>query len=301
MLTLFYQSIMENCSSSDLDDFQSAFLPFMLILSFCPILLGSLYGVFSALFDKEVPVVPVNLTDQTFYGKNMKGLAGQRIKHRFVVIRHGESEHNVNFEKGSSDLKVDSPLTCVGHEQAKAIARYLDRIGFLPDNICISPMLRTRQTAEPTLQLFQKEISSGQMAMIVSPKYMEINAWKECKVGSDDAKFTSYKESFTEFVSRISSLFEHMRIWSKNLQKPTQTLVFTHSMVISELLNHIVNRERVNVYDDEWSEVYWQVANGSLTCVDYTENDEGREEWHIQTTNYCKHLPILSGVKSPFV
>lgn len=282
-------------------DVHSMFLPIMLFLSMCPILITSLYGLYSALFDNELPSVPVNLSEQSFYGKNMKGLGGQRIKHRFVIVRHGESEHNVNLENGNQDFQVDSPLTCAGQEQAKAVAGYLSRIKFLPDNICISPMLRTRQTAAPTLNLFQKEIESGQIGVIVSAKYMEVNAWEECKVGTDGSFFTSHKETFTEFTHRIRELVDHMSNWSKNIDKPTQTIIFTHSMVISELLNHIVNRDRADISDDEWSKVYWQVANGSLTCVDYTENDNGRDEWHIQAMNYTKHLPLLTGIKAPFV
>jgi len=293
---------MDACAAYDVIDHTSSFLPLMLFFSMVPLIFGSLYGVYSALFDKDLPAVPVNLSDQSFYGENMKGLGGQQIKHRFVIVRHGESEHNVNLENGSQDHQVDSPLTCVGHEQAKALAHYFERIGFIPDNICVSPMLRTRQTAAPVLKLYKEKIDLGEIGVVVSPKYMEINTWQECKVGgAGSADFTSYKETFTGFTKRVRELMEHMSDWSKNLEKPTQTLIFSHSMVISELLNHIVNKERQDISDNKWSKIYWQVANGSLTCIDYTVDTDGRNEWHIQAMNYTKHLPILSGVKSPFV
>lgn len=293
---------MEECSSDyNIADINSAFLPLMLFLSMCPILFGSLYGLYSSLFDKGSSEVPVNLSDQSFYGSNMKGLNGQRIKHRFILIRHGESEHNANLENGVQDLQVDSPLTRVGHEQSKSVASYISKIGFIPDNICISPMTRTQQTAGPTLKLFKREIDSGKIRVEISPKYKEINAWKDYQAEINGSTFTFYKESFTNFARRIRMLAKHMSDWSRNLDKPTQTIIFTHSMVISELLNHIVNKDRADISDDEWSKVYWQVANGSLTCVDYTENVDGRDEWHIQAMNFTRHLPVLSGVKSPFV
>lgn len=289
-----------NYDSNNGFDVHSAFLPFMLFFSLCPILFTSLYRLYAALFNNKLPSVPVNLSEQSFYGQNRKGLGGQRIKHRFVLIRHGQSEHNVNLENGSQDFQVDSPLTCAGHEQANAVASYFSKIKFLPDNICVSPMFRTRQTAAPTLKLFQKEIEAGQIKVIVSPKYMEINTWQDWEVGTDGCLFTSYKETFTEFTHRIRELVDHITNWSKNIDKPTQTVIFTHSMVISELLNIIVNKDRANISDNKWSEVYWQVTNGSLTCVDYTENEDGRKEWHIQAMNYTKHLPLLTGMKSPF-
>lgn len=249
----------------------------------------------------DKPPVPVNLSNESFYGKPMKGLGGQRIKHRIVLVRHGESQHNVNYENGHQDMQVDSPLTCVGHEQAKSVAQYLSNIGFIPDNICVSPMTRTRQTADPTLKLFEREIKAGTISLVISPKYMEVNTWKDCDVGEPGNIHKSSKETFTGFTERIRDLVEHFEVWSKNLEKPTQSLIFTHSMVISEILNHMVNKERAKIDDEKWSNIYWQVANGSLTCIDYTESDEGRVEWHVQAVNFTKHIPIHSGVKSPFV
>jgi broad specificity phosphatase PhoE len=292
---------MESCDSTESTDMSSFFLPWLFVLSMFPILFGGLYGVFATIFEQDRPVVPVNVSEQSFYGKPIRGLGGQRVKHRFVLIRHGESEHNSNLEKGRQDLKVDSPLTCLGHEQAKSVASYFSRIGFIPDNICVSPMLRTRQTAEPTLRLFKQQIESGMIPLIISPKYMEVNTWESCKVGQGDNVYNSEKETFTDFTNRVRDLVNHLETWSDRLEKPTQTLIFTHSMVISELLNSIVNKERADICDDKWSKVYWQVANGSLTCIDLMENDEGRTEWHIQAMNYGKHLTLFSGVKSPFI
>ena len=300
--TRMIYAFMEECSSDyNIADINSDFLPLMLFLSMCPILFGTLHGLYSALFDKDNSAVPVNLSDQSFYGFNMKGLNGQRIKHRFLLIRHGESEHNANLENGVHDFQVDSTLTCIGHEQSKSVASYIRKIGFIPNNIYISPMTRTQQTATPTLKLFQREIDSGQISVEISPKYKEINACKDYQAEINGSTFTFHKESFTVFANRIRKLVKDLSDWSRNLDKPTQTMVFTHSMVISELLNHIVNKDRADISDEDWSKVYWQVANGSLTCIDYTENADGRDEWHIQAMNFTKHLPILSGVKSPFV
>jgi len=259
-------------------------------------------SIFYRVFQKgDITSVPANLSHESFYGKPMKGLGGQCIKHRIVLVRHGESQHNVNYENGHQDMQVDSPLTRIGHTQAKNVAKYLSNIGFLPNNICMSPMTRTCETAEPTLKLFGNEISSGTISLEISPKYMEVNTWKDCDVGQEQNIHKSYKETFTDFANRIRELVDHVEVWSNNLEKPTQSLIFTHSMVISEILNHIVNKERAEIDDEKWSKIYWQVANGSLTCIDYTENNEGRVEWHIQAVNFTKHISIHSGVKSPFI
>jgi broad specificity phosphatase PhoE len=268
----------------------------------------------------ERPSVPVNV-DDPFYSKPLHGMCGQRVKHRLVLVRHGESEHNkkckvilkesenepgkVVIEDGTTeDIDIDSELTPIGHEQARQVAQYLDSIGFIPDEVIVSPMRRTQQTAFPTLRLFNDLFRTNNITLSYSPEWMEINLWKDSTVGysrsNDKLAAKSSRETFTGFVARVGQLLDNIKEATKTLKKPKQTLVFTHSMVISEFLNAIVAKNRENISDQDWSDVYWQCTNGSITCVDFTENDAGRPECHIQCMNFMRHLTLTTGVKSPF-
>jgi probable phosphoglycerate mutase len=64
-----------------------------------------------------------------------------------VLARHGRTEwHHGNRYTGSSDLPIDE----VGHQQARQLRDWAT--GFAPDALWASPMLRARQTAQPTAE-----------------------------------------------------------------------------------------------------------------------------------------------------
>lgn len=70
------------------------------------------------------------------------------------VVRHAQSEANaLNLLAGQKDY----PLTAQGHDDARHIAeRFCER--YQPNRIICSPLLRTRQTAQPFADLLHKEI-----------------------------------------------------------------------------------------------------------------------------------------------
>ncbi len=65
-----------------------------------------------------------------------------------MLIRHGQSAANVGLWKGDF---AEIPLTELGWEQARSLAARWD---FVPGRIVMSPFLRARQTAEPTIARF---------------------------------------------------------------------------------------------------------------------------------------------------
>jgi len=61
-------------------------------------------------------------------------------------IRHGESEANVRHVfAGQRD---NTPLTSTGKQQAEEAAKVISQSGITFDRFCVSPLLRTQQTAE---------------------------------------------------------------------------------------------------------------------------------------------------------
>lgn len=259
---------------------------------------------------------PLDIKDP-YYDKPMRVMGNSEIKMRVILVRHGQSQHNKNHDgKDGKELpdnpELDTCLTYDGIEQAEQVGNYLNNFKWLPDIIRISPMQRARQTAEPFMKKFfgisqlhkpdgnptyLKDYTGQKTCVIDDDECMEVNTWCDQKLDCC-GEYETKKETYEEFVERVKR-------WKKTLEndilarptKRTQTLVFTHSMVISEFLNLIVSEKRENVSNDYWSKIYWQVNHCSITCLDFTEN----KEWHVQSMNYTSHLNTLTGVKSPFV
>ena len=63
-------------------------------------------------------------------------------------IRHGQSESNADLR---TSHPADSALTPIGHEESRLISNALSQP---PDLFVLSPFLRARQTAVPTLDQY---------------------------------------------------------------------------------------------------------------------------------------------------
>ena len=64
----------------------------------------------------------------------------------FYLIRHGQSEANVRHITAGGQF--DSPLSPLGHEQARTLAPYLAQLADQPARVVHSPMIRARDTAQ---------------------------------------------------------------------------------------------------------------------------------------------------------
>ena len=74
---------------------------------------------------------------------------------RLILVRHGQTSSNIS---GALDTgRPGAPLSALGHEQAQALAQRWDEFATAPSAIGVSPLTRTRQTAQPLLQRFQME------------------------------------------------------------------------------------------------------------------------------------------------
>lgn len=301
-----------------------------LLFTFCTLSLGSLFvWLLSIIFNKspnlnalvdDERIPPFDVKNE-YYDTPHKVCGGAKVKHRVILVRHGESAHNKRHDGRDGETvqekpSLDTELTVDGQMQAEDVGRLLSEFNWHPDVIRVSPMLRTRQTSVPFLRrwfcnqgLSQINSECHQQSAIVIAKSglpvrvisdntcMEVNVWEDQQL--DLCSHITKKETYGDFVKRVIK-------WRKELEADTdllegdkriQTLVFTHSMVISEFLNTLVSENRGSLSDNEWAKVYWQVNHGSVTCVDYMDNGE----WHIQAMNYTKHITHYTGLKSPLV
>jgi 2,3-bisphosphoglycerate-dependent phosphoglycerate mutase len=123
-----------------------------------------------------------------------------------VIIRHAQPEWV------KDGLSVDNPpLTELGFRQADAVAREIANEQF--DEILVSPLLRTRQTAEPILSTFSR-------ALVIEPWLEEIRnpiwhgtpqekaeaAWSAEKSKASHERWSGVEggEAVSDFVVRIN-------------------------------------------------------------------------------------------------
>jgi broad specificity phosphatase PhoE len=152
------------------------------------------------------------------------------------LIRHGESEANSGLP---TDDQVNIKLTEKGHQQARQIAVYIEQ---QPSLIVTSPFLRTKQTAQPSIERFAStphtEWQVQEFNYLATARRknttlaqripMADEYWQRCDpfyVDGDGA------ESFAEMVSRVNNLKKQIQ----NLDEGF-VVVFTHGMFMRAFL-----------------------------------------------------------------
>ena len=97
--------------------------------------------------------IPFNIKDD-YWSEIHPGMSS-RIKHRLILVRHGESTSNaeLTLTGQTTEYAIDHALTNIGKEQAQDVANFLESKGILYiDRIEISPLDRAIQTAIPALK-----------------------------------------------------------------------------------------------------------------------------------------------------
>ncbi len=67
--------------------------------------------------------------------------------HRLILVRHGQTPHTADFRISGAGFRPEPGLDPVGEQQALAAARRLARLSGPIDEVLVSPLRRTRQTA----------------------------------------------------------------------------------------------------------------------------------------------------------
>jgi len=224
-----------------------------------------------------------------------------RVKHRVILVRHGESASNRELTSTgeTSEVAIDSPLTDVGRQQANDLAAKFASLGIgCIDAIECSPLDRAWATALPTIAL--KDCNAPILVDYnLREKYTKDPYW--CTFGAfgertdvnkriEIANFD--KDTFEEdecscfhwkrlpdvdFASRVESLITR---WAA-VDSRTQTLVFTHSQVISQILAGKSDR-------------LFHLTNGSITVIDFDEAG------HMNVQVVGMHIQTPTGMHTAF-
>lgn len=151
------------------------------------------------------------------------------------LIRHGESEANVGVAVAQSTEL--SRLTDRGHRQSQAIATTVP----VPHLVVTSPYLRSKQTAQPTLQRFphcpQTEWAVQEFDYVAfSAKASDRAAMLQLCKAYWQRRDPFYRdgdqaESFASLMQRVTTMLQQLR----NLEGET-VLIFSHSGFIRAVL-----------------------------------------------------------------
>jgi len=255
--------------------------------------------------------MPFNIQDP-YWSKVHPGMPC-RIKHRIILVRHGESESNIELMTSgqTSEYQTDYGLTALGMEQAQDVADLFESKGikyhsFYSDKVQISPLWRAIQTAAPTLkkspycddgvlcdviinyELREKYSKKKYLVSMPDIYYNKLELLPRLKTKSFDKEhncdiewehyWVRKPETDSEFCTRVKGVVDE---WKKEgtVGERKQTIVFTHSQFISQVL----------AGDSKMS---FHLANGSISIIDIDEENN----LHVQVANYTKHLRTPTGM-----
>ncbi len=194
---------------------------------------------------------------------------------RLILVRHGETDYNVQkLNQGWADTR----LTENGIKQARAVGQRLkdEKI----DDVYLSDLLRTRETADEILKIIK--LSAQPLPWL---KERNLGEFEHKPLGSmmfyaEEHGFDllSFKpkggESILEFRERVKQGFNDLF----KTEKGKTVLLITHGGVIAQLLLHVLK------IDDKEYDAY-HPENCALTILDV---DERETKPHL--INCMKHL-----------
>lgn len=202
-----------------------------------------------------------------------------------IVVRHGQSQSNIN---GTFTGHMDSPLTELGHKQAKNTAEYLK--SYPISAIYSSDLSRAMQTAEPVAEMHGltiypdsrlREICGGdwegrtgaEISLLYPDNY---ELWKtdvySCRPDGG--------ESIAEVDARTESFMRELLSKHKN----ECVAIFTHALAARALSYQWFDLPIEKIRDVPWC------TNASVSVVEY--DDDGRS--HVLLYGYDGHQGDLS-------
>jgi broad specificity phosphatase PhoE len=150
------------------------------------------------------------------------------------LIRHGQTN-------GNRDRIVqtpDTPLSDLGHEQAKQLAQRFENISI--GNIICSDYIRTQQTAAPLLALKQATFALQPLLRERSFGDLRGKAYDEIDADFFDEGYSPPNgETHFQFVARVKLAWDAILTSYQNTQG--SLIVMTHGLVLRELIKqHLI-------------------------------------------------------------
>lgn len=177
-----------------------------------------------------------------------------------VLVRHCESTANDALMKGNKAEQVaDVELTEVGKQQAEHVRRVIEK---LDGTVYCSPQRRAVMTAPE--------------GTTIEHALRERNLKHDFALKSGGV---SAKETPEEFRSRVD---DYVQACYANTGVLERTIFVTHSLWIQEFL-------RILLKGDDFA--HFHMGNGSITVVQFTEDEHKVRRAEIQMVGSVMHLP----------
>ena len=164
---------------------------------------------------------------------------------RIILIRHGESEGNVDKNQYQFTPDYALNLTLKGIEQARQAGLEIrEIIGSETIHAYVSPYFRTRQT----YQNLREGISENIIKMIEDPRIRE-QEWGHLRHPDENEGIIQQRDSFSTFYYRIpdgesgADVFDRVSTFLETLYRdfnkpdyPQNTLIVTHGLTLRMFL-----------------------------------------------------------------
>jgi len=205
---------------------------------------------------------------------------------KLIAVRHGETEWNVELREMGH---LDSPLTPLGIQQARALGDRLNQFGF--DALYSSDLGRAIQTAEIVGKICQKPVQlnsglrerhmgifQGLTRQEISEKYPKEMATYE-RIGFLDV--IPAGETAQERTDRSVRVLTEIAS-----RHPEQTIVVvTHGGFLTGFLGFVLGIPFSNGRR-------YRKENASFNAFEYLEPN-----WYLQTWNDISHLDVEGGLR----
>ncbi|MFM2046559.1 MAG: hypothetical protein RL383_636 [Actinomycetota bacterium] len=220
-----------------------------------------------------------------------------------VLVRHAEPEWVRN------GLNVDDPpLTSRGHEQALCLSRRLAAETF--DEVLVSPLVRTRETAAPFLAATARELVIEPWLEEIrnpvwhgTPEEKAAEAWKAEREKTSQQRWTGLDggEPVNQFVDRINvgcSLFLEERgvsrtdtdlpVWTtgREFREGRRTLLVAHAGTNSVALCHLLG-----LAPTPWEWERFVIGHASVSTVRMLGLGDG-VTFSVAKLSDNEHLPV---------
>lgn len=160
---------------------------------------------------------------------------------RIILIRHGESEGNVNKQHYEEVPDYSLNLTTRGIEQAQQAGRKIKEIiGDEKLSVYVSPFFRTRQTFAE----IRKSIDKNIMRAIEDPRIRE-QEWGHLRPLGENEEIKKERDEYSTFYFRIpdgesgADVYDRVSTFMETLHRdfrknefPKNALIVTHGMTL---------------------------------------------------------------------
>ncbi|MBT3314926.1 MAG: histidine phosphatase family protein [Anaerolineae bacterium] len=160
---------------------------------------------------------------------------------RIILVRHGESEGNVDCQRYEETPDYALNLTARGIEQAQKAGREIKKIiGSETISVYISPFFRTRQTFAEIIKSVQENIARE----IEDPRIRE-QEWGHLRPIDENQDIKKERDEYSTFYFRIpdgesgADVFDRVSTFMETLHRdfrkenfPDNVLIVTHGMTL---------------------------------------------------------------------